>query len=291
MRTTRLLTVSCSIPCILGGLPNPPEADPPPLKADPAPLEADSPPLKVDPPTLEADPPPPPGGRTPTPGGRTPPGHVTCDVCWEATPLPSHTHVCENILPKLRLRAVKIIYYLFCFRRISSLVSTYVVCERLSVIQQPARLPENFDQISPKHPCSGIWFQNTPPPRQIKIIPRVQVQPYPEHPAPKWKTLTFFPEFRSELTQNTPHKWKTNFLSWVQIWVYPEHPPQNEKLTFVPEFRSELTQNPPPQRKNSNFLSWVQIWAYPEHPPNENLTFFPEFRSELTKNTPPPMKI
>ena len=45
-----------------------------------------------------------------------------------------------------------------------SLVSTYVVCERLSVMHQPARLPENFDQISPKHPCSGISFQNSPPP-------------------------------------------------------------------------------------------------------------------------------
>ena len=62
-----------------------------------------------------------------------------------------------------------------------SLVSTYVVCERLSVIHQPARLPENFDQISPKHLCSGILFQNSPP-LKIKIVSRVQVRPYPEHP-------------------------------------------------------------------------------------------------------------
>ena len=82
------------------------------------------------------------------------------------------------------------------------LVST---CERLSVMHQPARLPENFHQISPKHPCSGILHRTTPPPK-IKIVPRVQVQPYPETvPLPrKWKTLTFFSEFRSELTQNTP---------------------------------------------------------------------------------------
>ena len=103
MRTARLLTVSCSIPCILGGLPNPrpppppptAEADPHPLRQTPAPLEADPPPLKVDPPTLETD--------SPHLGGRTPPGHVTCDACWKANPPPPppHTHVCENIiLPK-----------------------------------------------------------------------------------------------------------------------------------------------------------------------------------------------
>ena len=34
----------------------------------------------------------------------------------------------------------------------SSLVSTYVVCKRLSVMHQPAGLPEIFDQISPEHP-------------------------------------------------------------------------------------------------------------------------------------------
>ena len=103
----------------------------------------------------------------------------------------------------------------------------------------------------------------------------------PRKPPPpwKWKTLIFFPEFKSELTQNTPPwKWKA--------------------LTFFPEFKSELTQNTPPQKmKNSNFLSWVQIWAYPEYTPPPwkwktltFLTFFREFKSELTQNPPPPRK-
>ena len=154
------------------------------------------------------------------------------------------------------------------------LVST---CERLSVMHQPARLPENFDQISPKHPCSGILHRTPLPPW-------------------KWKTLTFFAEFTSELTVNTPpENENSNFLSWVQIWAYPEHPPPKKMktLTFFPEFTSELTQNTsPPKMKNSNFLSWVQIWAYLEHPPPKwkTLTFFPQFRSELTQNTPPKMK-
>ena len=119
----------------------------------------------------------------------------------------------------------------------SFLVSTYVVCERLSVMQQPARLPENFDQILAEHPCSGIWYRIPPASPEMKnsnFLSWLQIWAYTEHPPPpwKWKTLTFFPEFRSELTQNTtplpPPKWKT--------------------LTFFPEFRSELTQNtsPPP---------------------------------------------
>ena len=69
MRTAHLLTVSRSIPCVSGGggegLPNSPGCRPPwrqspwmqtPLEAYPLPLDAD------------------------------PPGHVTCDVCWEANP-------------------------------------------------------------------------------------------------------------------------------------------------------------------------------------------------------------
>ena len=99
---------------------------------------------------------------------------------------------------------------------------------------------------------SGLT-QNTPPPQNenSNFLSWVQIWAYPEprplHPW-KWKTLTFFPEFRSELTQNLPPPPKmknSNFLSWVQIWAYPEHPPQWK----------------------TNFLSWVQIWAYPEHLP------------------------
>ena len=58
----------------------------------------------------------------------------------------------------------------------------------------------------------------------------VQIWVYTEYPPPEMKTLTFFPEFKSELTKNTPPcppspKWKI--------------------LTFFPEFKSELTQNTP----------------------------------------------
>ena len=89
------------------------------------------------------------------------------------------------------------------------------------------------------------------------------------HPPPrKWKTLTFFPEFRSELTQNTPQMKNSNFLSWVQIWAYTEHPPKMKNSNFLSWVQIWAnTEHPPsPEMKNSNFLSWVQIWAYTDTP-------------------------
>ena len=46
------------------------------------------------------------------------------------------------------------------------LVSTYVVCERLSVMHEPAGVVENLVQNSTVYPYSAI--QNTPP--QMKIV-------------------------------------------------------------------------------------------------------------------------
>ena len=42
-----------------------------------------------------------------------------------------------------------------------SLVSTYVVCERLSVMHEPAGVVENLVQNSTEYPYSAIQFQNT----------------------------------------------------------------------------------------------------------------------------------
>ena len=47
-------------------------------------------------------------------------------------------------------------------------------------MHQQARLPENFDQILQNTPV--LQFGSRTPPPQIKIVSRVQVRPYPEHP-------------------------------------------------------------------------------------------------------------
>ena len=70
---------------------------------------------------------------------------------------------CRFQLQHIGIRASLCLKYDYTKFILHLLVSTYVVCERLSVMHRPARLPENFDQNSGEHPCSGIWFQNTPP--------------------------------------------------------------------------------------------------------------------------------
>ena len=149
------------------------------------------------------------------------------------------------------------------------LVSTYVVCERLSVMHHQAKLPESFDQILQNTLCSGIWFQNTP---HRKWNSSQSPSPSLPRTSPPWKlrTLTFFLDSKSDLTQNTPSPPKienSNFLSRFQIWPYPEHPPPKNKI-----------------------LPRVQVWPYPEHPPPKlkTLTFFLDSKSDLTQNTPPP---
>ena len=85
-------------------------------------------------------------------------------------------------------------------------------------MHQQAKLPEIFDQIPQNTPTPGneilprvqVWpYPEHPPPHKIEnsnFLSRVQVQPYPEHPSParKLKTLTFFLDSKSDLTQNIP---------------------------------------------------------------------------------------
>ena len=64
-----------------------------------------------------------------------------------------------------------LIFYSFCEtfnmrNHYRLLVSTYVVCERLSVMHEPAGVVENLVQILQNTP---IQFQNTPPPPKIEI--------------------------------------------------------------------------------------------------------------------------
>ena len=89
----------------------------------------------------------------------------------------------------------------------SWLVSTYVVCERLSVMQRhPESGKAKFVLKILRTPYSGIWFRTTHPP-PINFSLWIQVQPVPEYPLPKCQTLTFSSEFKSDLSKNTapPH--------------------------------------------------------------------------------------
>ena len=129
--------------------------------------------------------------------------------------------------------------YLWCTSQLGFQKIFDQILQNTPVLEFGSRTPP------PNWNCKSKLFPESPPENWNCSKSTSLTLPRTNTPPPKWKTLTFFPEFRSELTQNTPPMKNSNFLSWVQIWAYPEHPPM----------------------KNSNFLSWVQIWAYPEPPP------------------------
>ena len=113
------------------------------------------------------------------------------------------------------------------------LVSTYVVCERLSVMHRQARFPEIFDQIV--HPCSGIRFQNTPSQnfKTLIFFPESKSDLFHNTPPENLKTLIFFPESKSDLFHNTPHRKFENFPESKSDLFH--NTPQNFKtLVFFP---------------------------------------------------------
>ena len=62
---------------------------------------------------------------------------------------------------------------------LQSLVSTYVVCERLSVMHEPAGVVEVLVQILQNTPYSEIQFQNTPPKKwKLSESPSLRVSEY-----------------------------------------------------------------------------------------------------------------
>ena len=75
------------------------------------------------------------------------------------------------------LSRVSVSVFVLCPSFVSGLgvtVLLYVVCERPSVMHQPARLPEIFDQILQNTPVLEFGSKHPPPPK-IEIVPRVQV--------------------------------------------------------------------------------------------------------------------
>ena len=83
------------------------------------------------------------------------------------------------------------------------LVSTYVVCERLSVMHEPAGVVEILVQILQNTPYSEIQFQNTPPPPENENSQRVQVREFQNTPPPNWNLGRSW-HFKTFQFQNTP---------------------------------------------------------------------------------------
>ena len=158
------------------------------------------------------------------------------------------------------------------------LVSTYVVCERLSVMHEPAGVVENLVQI----------LQNTP-------ILKYRIPPLPKMKLSEILALWLFS------SRIPPHPRKLKFRQIMALCDFsvPEHPlptPPPPKLKFrqimvlcdfsVPEYP------PPPDNWNLG-RSWhfvtFQVPEYPP-PPNWNLGRSWHFVTFQFQNTPPPLK-
>ena len=154
------------------------------------------------------------------------------------------------------------------------LVSTYVVCERLSVMHEPAGVVEILVQILREYPL--FWSSEYPSPKwKLPESPNPRVS---EYPPPKMKIVR---ESKCDSFRIPPPPWKLSEsksesfripppmkIVRVQIWVseYPKSfriPPQMKIVTesksesfrippqmkIVTESKSESFRIPPPPKK------------------------------------------
>ena len=162
--------------------------------------------------------------------------------------------------------------HLVCF-----LVSTYVVCERLSVMhkQVSVQLTSNSKFLSKfsRKPLSGIsdkrapplqngklqnWddqslLQNTPPPPKMKNFRFEMTKVYSRiPPSPQNEKLQIWDD--QSLLRNTqppppPHQWKTSDLRW-------------------PKFTPKYPTPPPPHQWKTSDLRWPKFKVYSRIPPS-----------------------
>ena len=136
------------------------------------------------------------------------------------------------------------------------LVSTYVVCDRLSVMHESAGVVEILVQILTEYPLFWSTVSEYPPTPKMKIV-RVQIREF----------------------QNTapPQKWKLSESPNPRVSEYPPHKNENCQRVQIREF-----QNTPP---NEN-CQRVQIREFQNTPPNWKLSESPNLR--VSEYPPPP---
>ena len=223
-------------------------------------------------------------------------------------------------LPHAQIVLINCVYCMFDrseteagFQMFSSLVSTYVVCERLFVMHEPAGVVEILVQILLEYPLFWSTVLEYPPSRKWKLSespnPRVSEYPLPQNENCQRVQIREF--------QNTPPPQNEN-CQRVQIWEFQNTPPQKWKLSESPNLRvseypppnencqrvqiREFQNTPSPRKwklsespnlrvseyppKNEN-CQRVQIWEFQNTPPKWKLSESPNLR---VSEYPPPKK-
>ena len=145
------------------------------------------------------------------------------------------------------------------------LVSTYVVCERLSVMHESAGVVEILVQILPEYPLFWSTVSEYPPPQKwklsesksesfripplkMKIVRESKSESFRIPPTPKMKIVR---ESKSESFRIPLPKWKLSESPNLRVSEYP--PPPKWKLSESPNPR--VSEYPPPPKigKTSDF--------------------------------------
>ena len=152
------------------------------------------------------------------------------------------------------------------------LVSTYIVCERLSVMHEPAGVVEILVQILPEYPYSELGTEYPPPNENCQ---RVQIREFQNTP-PKWK----LPESSNPRVSEYPPQWKLSESPSPRVseyllpkWKLSESP--NQRVSEYPRPKWKLSESPK-----------LRVSEYP--PPQWKLSESPNLR---VSEYPPKMKI
>ena len=162
---------------------------------------------------------------------------------------------------------------------LGSLVSTYVVCDRLSMMhKQVSGWTVNFCPNSPESPFLEFQTRKLPPPMKNFRFEMTKV--YSRIP-PQNEKLQIWDD--QSLLRNTPPKWKTSDLRWPKFT--PEYPPKwkTSDLTWQ-KFTPEC---PPPPKKKTSDLRWPKFT--PEYPPKWKTSDLRWPKFTLEYHPPPPL--
>ena len=194
------------------------------------------------------------------------------------------------------IKSTDLMLYRQCQSDKTLLVSTYVVCERLSVMhKQVSGWTVNFCPNSPESPF--LEFQTRKPPPHFGKLQIWDDQP-PKYPSPISENFRF--EMTKVYSEIPPPFWNTSDLRWPKFTpkyppfsenfrfemtkVYSEIPPPHFGILQIWDDQSLLQNTPPPFRKTSD-LRWPKFTPkYP--PPHFGILQIWDDQS-LLRNTPP----
>ena len=157
------------------------------------------------------------------------------------------------------------------FQLDSLLVSTYIVCERLSVMHEPAGCGWNFGPNSSRIPPILKYSFRIPP--QNENCQRVQIREFQNTPQmkivreSKSDSFRIPPKWKLSESPNLSEKWKLSESPNPRVSEYP--PNENCQRVQIREF-----QNTPP---NEN-CQRVQIQEFQNTPPKWKLSETPNLR-------------